>query len=234
MKCPRRAAPRPARARSSCPWSAASRRRGPIRVHRLVVAPLQIGQFSGGAVRVRSVVGAVVLGLDGHCANSSLRARFGGLRGDRHRRSVEAWTARRSTSPRCIALLTTAGPASRSSTRTSRRTPTLLHDDSAPDRTVLVAEHQRSGRGRLDRTWTSPPRAGLTFSVAVRPRRPDPDVGLAAAAHRRRRARGAGRDHRLRPRAEVAQRRAARARPKARWPASSPRPAARRSSSASG
>jgi BirA family biotin operon repressor/biotin-[acetyl-CoA-carboxylase] ligase len=46
---------------------------------------------------------------------------------------------------------------------------TLLHDDTAPDRTVLVAEHQRSGRGRLDRSWTSPPRAGLTFSVALRP-----------------------------------------------------------------
>ncbi len=49
---------------------------------------------------------------------------------------------------------------------------TLLHDDAAPDRAVLVAEHQRSGRGRLDRTWTSPPRAGLTFSVVVRPDAP--------------------------------------------------------------
>ena len=34
---------------------------------------------------------------------------------------------------------------------------------------VLVAEHQVAGRGRLDRTWTSPPRAGLTVSVLVRP-----------------------------------------------------------------
>ncbi|MGY1845013.1 biotin--[acetyl-CoA-carboxylase] ligase [Modestobacter sp. SYSU DS0875] len=34
---------------------------------------------------------------------------------------------------------------------------------------VLVAEHQAAGRGRLDRTWTSPPRAGLTVSVLLRP-----------------------------------------------------------------
>jgi BirA family biotin operon repressor/biotin-[acetyl-CoA-carboxylase] ligase len=34
---------------------------------------------------------------------------------------------------------------------------------------VLVAEHQVAGRGRLDRTWTSPPRAGVTVSVLLRP-----------------------------------------------------------------
>ena len=37
---------------------------------------------------------------------------------------------------------------------------------------VLVAEHQAQGRGRLDRTWTSPPRAGLTLSVLLRPELP--------------------------------------------------------------
>ena len=38
-----------------------------------------------------------------------------------------------------------------------------------PEGLVLVAEHQVAGRGRLDRTWTSPPRAGLTVSVLLRP-----------------------------------------------------------------
>jgi BirA family biotin operon repressor/biotin-[acetyl-CoA-carboxylase] ligase len=37
---------------------------------------------------------------------------------------------------------------------------------------VLVAEHQTAGRGRLDRTWETPDRAALTFSVLLRP-----DVG---------------------------------------------------------
>ncbi|WP_028936611.1 biotin--[acetyl-CoA-carboxylase] ligase [Pseudonocardia spinosispora] len=39
----------------------------------------------------------------------------------------------------------------------------------APDRTVLVAELQESGRGRLDRRWTSPFGAGVTVSVLLRP-----------------------------------------------------------------
>lgn len=48
---------------------------------------------------------------------------------------------------------------------------------STPEGTVLVAEHQTAGRGRLDRTWTSPPRSGLTFSVLVRPGTPLPTWG---------------------------------------------------------
>ena len=34
---------------------------------------------------------------------------------------------------------------------------------------VLLAEEQTSGRGRLDRTWQSPARAGLLMSVLLRP-----------------------------------------------------------------
>jgi BirA family biotin operon repressor/biotin-[acetyl-CoA-carboxylase] ligase len=37
---------------------------------------------------------------------------------------------------------------------------------------VVVAEEQTAGRGRLDRSWVSPPRAGLTLSVLVRPELP--------------------------------------------------------------
>jgi BirA family biotin operon repressor/biotin-[acetyl-CoA-carboxylase] ligase len=42
-------------------------------------------------------------------------------------------------------------------------------EDDAPEGAVLVAEYQAAGRGRLDRVWTSPPRAGLTVSVLLRP-----------------------------------------------------------------
>ncbi len=34
---------------------------------------------------------------------------------------------------------------------------------------VVAAERQTAGRGRLDRTWEAPARAGLTFSVLLRP-----------------------------------------------------------------
>jgi BirA family transcriptional regulator, biotin operon repressor / biotin---[acetyl-CoA-carboxylase] ligase len=39
----------------------------------------------------------------------------------------------------------------------------------APSGTVLVAEHQSAGRGRLDRSWTAPPGTSLAISVLLRP-----------------------------------------------------------------
>lgn len=39
----------------------------------------------------------------------------------------------------------------------------------APEGTVLAAETQTAGRGRMGRTWLSPPGAALMFSVLLRP-----------------------------------------------------------------
>ncbi|WP_149827768.1 biotin--[acetyl-CoA-carboxylase] ligase [Streptomyces tailanensis] len=41
--------------------------------------------------------------------------------------------------------------------------------DRLPEGAVLVAEEQRAGRGRLDRSWTAPARSGLFFSVLLKP-----------------------------------------------------------------
>jgi BirA family biotin operon repressor/biotin-[acetyl-CoA-carboxylase] ligase len=38
-----------------------------------------------------------------------------------------------------------------------------------PEGLVIVAEHQTAGRGRLTRTWETPARSALTFSVLLRP-----------------------------------------------------------------
>jgi BirA family biotin operon repressor/biotin-[acetyl-CoA-carboxylase] ligase len=43
----------------------------------------------------------------------------------------------------------------------------------APAGTVLIAEEQTSGRGRLGRVWNAPPRSGLFLSVLLEP---EPDV----------------------------------------------------------
>ncbi|MGH3818190.1 MAG: biotin--[acetyl-CoA-carboxylase] ligase [Pseudonocardiaceae bacterium] len=69
------------------------------------------------------------------------------------------------------ALLAPAGPyaavdvvASVPSTNTA-----LVSRHGAPDRTVLVAEHQTAGRGRAARSWVAPARSGLALSVLLRP-----------------------------------------------------------------
>ena len=48
----------------------------------------------------------------------------------------------------------------------------LIADTAAPDRTLLAAEDQIAGRGRLERSWQTPARAGLTVSFLVRPATP--------------------------------------------------------------
>ena len=41
--------------------------------------------------------------------------------------------------------------------------------DGAPAGSVLLADHQSAGRGRLGRTWTAPPGTSIAMSVLVRP-----------------------------------------------------------------
>ena len=62
-----------------------------------------------------------------------------------------------------------------------------LAADEAPEGTLVVAERQEQGRGRLGRTWVSP-EGGLYSSLILRPKRPAGDIpqlslvaGLAAA-----------------------------------------------------
>ncbi|MFF1659542.1 biotin--[acetyl-CoA-carboxylase] ligase [Streptomyces sp. NPDC058255] len=45
----------------------------------------------------------------------------------------------------------------------------LATEQKADEGTVLVAEEQDAGRGRLDRQWTAPARSGLFFSVLLKP-----------------------------------------------------------------
>lgn len=47
---------------------------------------------------------------------------------------------------------------------------------------IVVADHQTAGRGRLDRTWETPPGSALTFSVVVDPGLPDHDWPLLPLA----------------------------------------------------
>jgi BirA family biotin operon repressor/biotin-[acetyl-CoA-carboxylase] ligase len=67
----------------------------------------------------------------------------------------------------------------------------LLADRDAPDRTVLVAEYQTAGRGRLDRRWDAPPGSNLLASLLFRVVPHDPGdlmrrLGVAAVEVARR------------------------------------------------
>lgn len=48
--------------------------------------------------------------------------------------------------------------------------------------TIVVADHQSAGRGRLDRHWDTPPGTALTFSAVVDPGLPDEDWPLLPLA----------------------------------------------------
>lgn len=52
----------------------------------------------------------------------------------------------------------------------------------APEGVVLVADHQTAGRGRLGRSWESPPGASLLLSVLLRPRLEAAQAHLTATA----------------------------------------------------
>lgn len=59
-----------------------------------------------------------------------------------------------------------------------------LADEGIAEGTVLVADHQRAGRGRLGRRWESPAGANLMFSLLLRPELAPaelPPLSLAAA-----------------------------------------------------
>lgn len=53
-----------------------------------------------------------------------------------------------------------------------------LANDGAPEGTVVIAESQSGGRGRLGRKWTSPSGKGLLFSLILRPDLPMSDAHL--------------------------------------------------------
>lgn len=55
------------------------------------------------------------------------------------------------------------------SLRSTNTTAWQLSEQGAPEGSVFVADRQTAGRGRLGRSWHSPPRVGLWFSLALRP-----------------------------------------------------------------
>jgi BirA family transcriptional regulator, biotin operon repressor / biotin---[acetyl-CoA-carboxylase] ligase len=52
-----------------------------------------------------------------------------------------------------------------------------------PEGLAVTADQQTAGRGRLDRVWQSPPRAGLAVSVLLRPGNQLGDLPAVAAEH---------------------------------------------------
>ena len=53
-----------------------------------------------------------------------------------------------------------------------------LADNGAGEGTVLIAEEQTKGRGRLNRSWTSAPYENLLMSIIFRPALPSSKIFL--------------------------------------------------------
>ncbi len=62
------------------------------------------------------------------------------------------------------------------STDSTNRVAQDLAAKGAPEGSTVIAEAQTRGRGRLGRTWFSPPRTNLYASIILRPRIPMPSV----------------------------------------------------------
>ena len=68
-------------------------------------------------------------------------------------------------------------PQVREATTSTNADVTVLANAGAPVGTCVIADEQLAGRGRLGRTWVSPPGSGLWMSVLVAPDRPLRDWG---------------------------------------------------------
>ena len=55
------------------------------------------------------------------------------------------------------------------STTSTNRVAKELAQKGMPEGTLIITDHQTEGRGRLDRTWLSPPEKDLLFSLIFRP-----------------------------------------------------------------
>ncbi len=70
------------------------------------------------------------------------------------------------------------------STDSTNTQASRLAADGAPEGTLVIAEHQTAGRGRLGRKWESPSGVNLYFTLILRPKIPPTDapmITLAAA-----------------------------------------------------
>ena len=216
---PRRRAARSARGRSSCPWRAASRPPAPSRR-----APPRRGGGRGRRAcppwcgcRCRRGPVPWLTARRAHCRVGSVgRVRRWAASSVNLVRVTDA--ADQPPTPRPATAAGRVRRARPGGVEVVDATPSTNADVAAraragePEGLVLVAEHQTAGRGRLDRSWETPPRARA-------------DVLGAAAARRRARPRGGrgcrcwpgsrwptaiARARRRRRRPEVAQRRAGR------------------------